>query len=106
MKVPMRSPFPFLSGRISISSLSSAALFACAILLGVGARRAWADAAPAAGEQVPRVFTYRGQLTLDSGSSAGASPPPSGGVRPSSWRVRLAVWGRGGGGDPLPPPQG
>ncbi len=73
MKVPMRSPFPFLSGRISISSLSSAALFACAILLGVGARRAWADAAPAAGEQVPRVFTYRGQLTLDSGSSAGAS---------------------------------
>lgn len=48
-------------------------LTACGVVLGVGARRARADAAPAAGEQVPRVFTYRGQLTLDTGASAGAS---------------------------------
>ena len=48
-------------------------LTACGVVLGVGARRARADAAPAAGEQVPRVFTYRGQLSLDSGASAGTS---------------------------------
>jgi hypothetical protein len=43
------------------------------VVIGVGVRFARADATPVAGEQVPRFFTYRGQLTLDSGASAGAS---------------------------------
>jgi hypothetical protein len=61
--------------RATLRSRTAASLsvLACGAILGVGARYAFADVAPAAGEQVPRTFTYRGQLSLSGGASAGSS---------------------------------
>jgi hypothetical protein len=62
----------FRAARSSRATVALAVL-ACGAILGVGARYAFADVAPAPGEQVPRTFTYRGQLALTGGASAGSS---------------------------------